>query len=212
MTSMEDRRAQRFYELRQEGKTLEEISETYLLSVSRVRQIITEYERAYNLPDKHDLRAKELYEMRLSGATTEDVAEKYGLSVSRVSSIIVRYERKHDLPSSAPRMRKAAEKGKIFRDLRMAGSTTEDIANTYLCSANYVSDVITRYEDEYNLPHVSKIGVDKRAEEFRNLRLKGVTLDDIASTHGLTRQRVDQIIKRYEQSITCLVVRRLGRI
>ncbi len=39
---------------------------------------------------------------------------------------------------------------------------------------------------------------DKRAESFRALRLKGLTLKEIGQPHGISPQRVDQIIRYYE--------------
>ena len=48
---------------------------------------------------------------------------------------------------------------------------------------------------------VNDLITDQRAKKFIALRLYGYTLDEIAKAHGITRQAVDQVIKRESKKI-----------
>jgi transposase/transcriptional regulator with XRE-family HTH domain len=173
MTSMEEQRAEKFYELKQQGITEDEIASTYFLSASQVRKIIRDYEKRNQIPHIHKVssstprmsefaeKAEEYYELQLKGATAKDIASMYGVSAASVYYATASYRREHQLP-----------------------------------------DIPAKTDDK---PIVSRVrGIaqqrgDQRGEEFRELRLKGVTLEDIASMNGITRERVRQIIARYER-------------
>lgn len=103
-------------------------------------------------------RAEKFYELRSNGTTVEEIADMYFLSVSRVSEIIAGYERKHQLPGSTPRAIKTDKRGEEFRGLRLKGVTLEDIASTYSLTRQRVDQIIKRYEHKYNLPNSTNIG------------------------------------------------------
>jgi hypothetical protein len=102
------------------------------------------------------------------------------------------------------------ERAEKFYELKQSGETEEDIASAYFLTVSQVKKIIGGYESRLlksktpktvsrRKPSKSMLAAEHRAKEFRELKLKGVTLEDIGTTYGITRQRVDQLIKRYER-------------
>ena len=100
------------------------------------------------------------------------------------------------------RIIQADERGQKIYALVEQGASVKEIAEAHGLSQGTVYQIIEGYTTRHGLSSLkgaARETADERAEKFRSKKLQGATLEEIGEMYDLSRERVRQIIAKYEK-------------